>query len=423
MDEAVTIPSWIGLPGGHHTLGLARHWHFLSVLFWICNGLVYVGLLFSTNNWGRLIPTSPQILPEAWHTLMIYLSFHTPPLSAFHPYDALQQLAYAGLIFIVTPMTIFTGLALSPAISAQFPWYPRLFGGRQKARSFHFLCMAAYLAFIVIHVSLVFLIYFSRNINHITLGQDQGHETLAMGIGAGILIIVLLLNWLATAWSQQAPRQVQHWTGLLAQLLDFGLSGLRSRQDYTKEDISPYFWVNGRPPEEQAWRELVLHHFTDWRLEVNGLVENPLNLSLADLRAMPHQEQITEHVCIQGWSGIAEWAGVPLSEIILQCRPKAMAKYLVFHSYQRDERGVAYYSTLSLEEAFSPQTILAYEMNGKPLPLLHGAPLRLRVETKLGFKMTKWLRAIELVESYRHIGLGQGGYREDSQYYAIGAEI
>ena len=424
MDEAVSVPGWLGLPGGLHSLGLARHWHFMGAVFWVLNGLIYVALLFGTNNWGRLLPHSWQIIPEAFHTLGVYLSLKTPPLSSFHPYDALQQLAYAGVVFLLAPLTILTGMAMSPAIAARFPWYPRLFGGRQIARSLHFMLLIAYLAFVVVHVSMVFLVHSAQNVDHIVLGRESGHEPLAFFLGALLLIGAVVINVLATIGSHQRPRQVQHWTGLFARILDGGLSGLESRQAYTLHDISPYFWVNGRPPVSPEWQNAADRHFADWRLEITGLVEKPMRLSLSDLREMPGQQsQITEHVCIQGWSGIAQWKGVTLKAIMDLCQPAAMARYIIFHSYQTDEEGNEYYSSLMLEEADSPQTILAYEMNESPLPLAHGAPLRLRVETKLGFKMTKWIRAIEFVSDYHAIGLGQGGYREDREFYAIGAEI
>ncbi|MBV9232098.1 MAG: molybdopterin-dependent oxidoreductase, partial [Chloroflexi bacterium] len=159
----------------------------------------------------------------------------------------------------------------------------------------------------------------------------------------------------------------------------------------------------------------------------------PLQLSLDDMRKLPKQSQVTMHNCIQGWTGIAEWTGVPLTEILQFCGALPEAKYVVFTSYQlgresypqapKESLDRPFYEVLNMEQATHPQTILAYEMNGKPLPLEHGAPLRLRVETELGFKMVKYLRSIELVADYSKIGEGQGGFREDVQFYSTGAEI
>jgi DMSO/TMAO reductase YedYZ molybdopterin-dependent catalytic subunit len=206
-----------------------------------------------------------------------------------------------------------------------------------------------------------------------------------------------------------------------------------SKQRYKASDISPYFWVNGRPPESEEYRELAQNNFIDWKLEICGLVANPVSLSLEDLRKLPRQTQITKHNCIQGWSGIAEWGGVPLTEIVNLVGVKPEAKYAVFTSYQKGKQSVkpelkaaldhTYYEVIDMELIRHPQTILAYEMNGQPLPIVHGAPLRLRVETFLGYKMVKYLRSIEFVEDYSHIGQGQGGFREDFQYYGTTAVI
>ena len=152
---------------------------------------------------------------------------------------------------------------------------------------------------------------------------------------------------------------------------------------------------------------------------------------MQELRTFPTwQRQTTLHHCIQGWSYVAEWGGVPLRQILELCGPKPEARYLVFHTMQSVEesepepKGPGYfYGTIDFELAYHPQTILALEMNGERLPVEHGAPVRLRVETQLGFKMVKWVRAIEAVESYEDIGQGYGGWREDNQYYGTGAGI
>jgi methionine sulfoxide reductase catalytic subunit len=424
MDEAVNVSPWIALPGGRHNLGIGRHWHFLAVAFWALNGLVYVAFLFGTNGWPRLIPTSWDLFPAAWHTFLSYATLHLPSAGILHPYNPLQQLAYAGVVFVLAPLSILTGAAMSPAVDARFPWYPRLFGNRQKARSLHFLAMVGFVIFIPLHVALVAIEHFSRNMDHIVLGLDQQHVALAVCLGLAAIAMVVAVHVLLTWWSQRRPRTVQHLSGFVTDWLTrLLLYRLTSRQAYTQADISPYFWVNGKPPVSGEWSELAKDDFTGWKLQVTGLVEQPLLLSLAELRAMPFNRQITQHCCIQGWSAFAEWTGVPLSEILKRCRVLPQAHYLVFHSHQVDEQGREYYGSLDIEEAKQPQTILAYEMNGAPLPLNHGAPLRLRVETKLGFKMVKWIKTIELVEDYRTVGQGQGGYREDFEYYGTGAEI
>lgn len=423
-DDAIATPHWLGLPGGpHRWFGMALDWHFLSVIFWIGNGLIYVGLLFLTGQWHRLIPTSWSIFPDAVATLRDYLSFRMPPEAAFHPYDALQQLAYASTVFLVSPLTIVTGAAMSPALAARYPWYSRLFGGRQGARSIHFLCLVGYLVFLVGHVTMVVVTGFARNMNRIVFGTSDMD---LLGIWAGLVAIGLILavNIVATRVSLSRPRLVQNVTGVLVDgvtrpLLD----RMTSRQCYTKDDISPYFWVNGRMPTATEWIGLYENGFKDYRLEVSGLVEHPMQLSLDEIKAMGKQSQITKHNCIQGWSGIAEWGGLPLDKLLKHCRPLPNARYVVFRSFGEGSEGGLYYDTLDLTHAKHPQTLLAYEMNGHPLPLAHGAPLRLRIETKLGFKMVKWIKTIEFVEDFRHLGEGRGGYDEDKVNFGWYAEI
>jgi methionine sulfoxide reductase catalytic subunit len=206
-----------------------------------------------------------------------------------------------------------------------------------------------------------------------------------------------------------------------------------SVQDWPEEAISPYFRVNGYPPisaypqargDDDTYERLMAGGFADYRLEVTGLVEHPLSLSLADLRAMPKQEQTTLHTCIQGWTSIGKWSGVPVREILARCRPKPGARFLAFRSFGMHEKsGAPYYECIDIGLGDFPQTMLAYELNREPLPLQHGAPLRLRVETKLGFKMVKFLRSIEVVADFREIGDGRGGVREDHQQYDMGAHI
>jgi DMSO/TMAO reductase YedYZ molybdopterin-dependent catalytic subunit len=234
-----------------------------------------------------------------------------------------------------------------------------------------------------------------------------------------VLIGVVLFHIWATVYTLRHQRPFQiHATAFIEPLIRSLFGRLRSRQQYTKEEISPYFRVNGYPPESETYTKQAAAQFVAWRMTIGGLVERPLTLSLADLRALPKQEQITKHNCIQGWSAVAEWGGVRMSTILDMCRPLPRARYIVFHAFPQAEYApLTYYEILTLEEVLDPQTILAYEMNWNPLPIPHGAPCRLRIETKTGYKMVKYLRAIEVVETFASIGEGHGGYREDHQYY------
>jgi methionine sulfoxide reductase catalytic subunit len=172
MDDETPVSPVLALPGGDN-LGLGRLWHFFSIIFWALNGVVYVVLLFATGEWSRLIPTSWSIMPDAWHTLLTYLTLHIPPASDFHPYDPLQQLAYAGVVFLLGPFMLLTGAAMSPSIEGRFPWYVKLFGGKQSARSLHFLSLIAFVLFVIVHTALVLIVHFQDNIRNIVLGNHQ----------------------------------------------------------------------------------------------------------------------------------------------------------------------------------------------------------------------------------------------------------
>lgn len=192
-------------------------------------------------------------------------------------------------------------------------------------------------------------------------------------------------------------------------------------QEYTEADIRQPQRPNGvTAPDDQDYKTLLANDFADWRLEVSGLVERPLMLSRERLMAMPSRTQITRHDCVEGWSCIAKWTGVPLSLVLDQAVVKPTARYVVFHCMDTIERSLSgaiqYYGSIDLIDARHPQTILAYGLNGKPLPVENGAPLRVRVERQLGYKQPKYVRRIELVDSFAAMGRGRGGYWEDNGY-------
>ena len=141
--------------------------------------------------------------------------------------------------------------------------------------------------------------------------------------------------------------------------------------EYTEADLSPHFKSNGTSdPDDDDYQQLAANGFADWRLQVDGLVRRPAKLSLDDLRALPSRTQITRHDCVEGWSCIGKWKGVPLSEVIRQVEPQPSARYAVFHCADPMESGnpnTKYYESIDLTEAVHPQTILAYEMNDKTL--------------------------------------------------------
>ena len=429
-DDSRYLSPWIGLPGYRHTIGMARHWHFLSVLFWVGNGLIFVVLLFATDQWKRLVPNSWQIVPDAWAVFVHYATFHLPPEpNGYYRYNALQQLAYFGVVFVLAPLAILSGPSMSPALTNRFKWYPKLPGNRQIGRSLHFLVMCAFVLFTAIHVTLVVLTGFVRNMNHIVVGTDgSGPTGVSLGLlGLGVIVGVnVLANWLA--WRK--PRLVQRVAkAIVSPVMEFLLDHSSPAAQFRREDISPYFWANGKMPTCEEWNALANDKFKDYRLKVHGLVENPVELSLDDLQAMRKLSQITLNHCIQGWSGIAEWGGLPVQELMALVRPLPEATRVVFRSFgdgvefTTGETHGRYYESLSMQNALHPQCLLAYEMNGLPLSQLHGAPLRLRVENQLSFKMVKWIESIEFVKHLTGVGEGEGGYAEDHEYFGELADI
>jgi len=189
-------------------------------------------------------------------------------------------------------------------------------------------------------------------------------------------------------------------------------------REYTEADLSPHFKSNGtHDPSDPDYRALARNRFADWRLELGGLVDRPMRLSLAELQALPAVTQITRHDCVEGWSCIGKWTGVPLRTVLAPLGVQTRACYVMFFCYDTVAgANEKYYESIDLAEAQHPQTILAYAMNDRTLPVPYGAPLRLRLGRQLGYKMAKYLRRIELVESFGQIEGGHGGFYEDNGY-------
>ena len=192
-------------------------------------------------------------------------------------------------------------------------------------------------------------------------------------------------------------------------------------REYAKADISPTFKGNGSVSvDSDAYRTALANGFPDWRLEVRGLVERPLSLSMEQIRALPQRTQITRHDCVEGWSAIGEWTGPQLSHILDLAGVRDSAKFAVFRCADAIG-GEPYYESVDMVDAYHPQTIVAHLLNEEPVPEKNGAPLRMRIERQLGYKHAKYLTAIELVDSLDTIGKGEGGFWEDRagyQWYA-----
>jgi DMSO/TMAO reductase YedYZ molybdopterin-dependent catalytic subunit len=194
------------------------------------------------------------------------------------------------------------------------------------------------------------------------------------------------------------------------------LAGQPLAREFSVKDISPVFKGNGTlNPGGDDYEAMVANGFSDWRLKVYGLVRRPLSLSLADLKALAARTQITRHDCVEGWSAIGQWTGVQLGRVLAAAGLAPNARYVVFHCADNLDLD-PYYESIDLFDAFHPQTLLAYALNGKPLTVTNGAPLRLRVERQLGYKQAKYVMGVELVDRLDAIGGGKGGYWEDRGY-------
>ena len=187
-------------------------------------------------------------------------------------------------------------------------------------------------------------------------------------------------------------------------------------REFALADISPTFRGNGSTDVgTQEYDAGVANGFADWRLAVRGLVDKPLSLTMDQIRALPQRTQITRHDCVEGWSAIGQWTGPQLSAILAMAGVQDAARFIVFRCAD-DFSGDPYYESCDLDDAFHPQTIVAHQLNGAPLPVKNGAPLRLRIERQLGYKHAKYVMRIELIDRYDAIRGGRGGYWEDNGY-------
>jgi thiosulfate reductase cytochrome b subunit len=415
-QDAVTLPKHLGLPGLRHSIGLARWWHLGTDVLWLLNGAVFYVLLFATGEWQRVVPTTWAVFPNAASVVIQYLSLRWPHENAWIAYNALQQLAYFVTVFVAAPLALLTGLGMSPALSTRFRRLSKVLS-IQVARSAHFLVLCWFLVFILLHTTLVFTTGLLRNLN-------MGYAARNDGSWVGFVVFAASMAIVAVAWVAATPVTLRR--PRLVQRIGFALVGPVQRLfehvdaqpgEYTERDLSPYFWHNGAFPQSEEYRRLFDSGFAEYRLRVHGLVQHPLELSVDEIRALPRHEQITQHFCIQGWSGVAKWGGVSMATILDLVEPKPEAGWVVFYSLGDGPDGGLYYDAHPIEQMRSPLCMLADEMNGEPLSYGHGAPLRLRNELQLGFKQVKWIGGIEFVAHFSEVGGGYGGYNADHEFF------
>ena len=246
--------------------------------------------------------------------------------------------------------------------------------------------------------------------------------------GSGLLLTGCSKIFQADGLTESASFQrvlavAQAWTRGTQRFL---LAGGAMAKEYKPSDISAYFKPNGTyRPGGPDYARHAAEGFVNWRLRIDGMVAHPLSLSVTDLRRLPSRSQITRHDCVEGWSAIGGWTGVPLALLLRAAGVRAGAKYVVFYCADNldgepakggEQSPGQYYESIGLVDAMHPQTLIAYDMNGKALDVPHGAPLRLRVERQLGYKMAKYVQHIQVISGFSAIAGGHGGYWEDRGY-------
>jgi DMSO/TMAO reductase YedYZ molybdopterin-dependent catalytic subunit len=184
---------------------------------------------------------------------------------------------------------------------------------------------------------------------------------------------------------------------------------------FSPDRLAPEYPVSSRTPMQHFPAYSITYNRTgsfpvpvnlaDWRLEIGGLVRNPVRLTLQALETLPSLSYTVKHHCVEGWTAIGTWTGVPLSTVVSLAQPRPEARYLRFDSFDSK-----YYNGWDLTSAMHPQTILAYAYNDRPLMMSRGAPLRLYSPIKLGYKLTKYLTAITFTRDR------PGGFWEDQGY-------
>ena len=379
-QDSISLPGQIGLPGLRHSIGLARWWHLGVDTLWLLNGVVFYVLLFATGQWRRLVPTSWDVFPNALSVLIQYLSLDWPTENGWVAYNSLQLIAYFITIFVAAPLALITGLGMSPALSTRFKRVSRVLS-IQTARSLHFLVLVWFLIFIVMHVAFVFTTGLLRNLNHIYAGRDddswigfwrlrgldgRGHRRLGCGHAVH-----------AAPPAGRAARRLRADRAGCSGSSSTSTPPPASTPRRTSRRTSG---TTGNTPTPTSTRPCSTATSRTTGCGSAAWSTTRSTSTSTQLRALPHHEQITQHFCIQGWSGVAKWGGVSMQTILDLVQPQPEAKWVVFYSLGDGPDGGIYYDAHPIEQMRYHLTMLAYDMNDEPLSFGHGAPLRLRNE-------------------------------------------
>ena len=425
----------ISLPG-RGLLGLGRYWHFMAVTGFVSCWITYLVLLLGTGQWRRYVPTSWDTFSQAGQDMLTYLAFSMPQPVDGMVFNALQQLSYGFVMLLLTPLVILTGAFQSPAIANYFSRITRMLGGRQVIRSAHFLCLVGYVAFIAVHLLLVFFHGYLHETSKMVLGHSN-NPILGGVIFTFGLAFVIFLHVIATRWTLADGRAVEKlhniivrpWSNLLYKLparMHYDRSNITGK-DVGLDNATHNFRGSGRPPETEEYLALMANCYEDdYVLEIGGYVERAMTLTIAELRELAAgHSQTTLHHCVQGFTSIGRWRGITMSDLLDLVQPLPGATDVGYTSFQnmgRDDalyEGGTYYESTPMIEARMPQTLIAFELNDEgEIPAKNGGPVRLRLESSTGFRSLKWLERIEVVNRYDIILEGRGGYFEDTDFYA-----
>jgi len=412
--------------------GPGRYLHFLAAWVIVFTGLVYVLRGLAARHFGRnVLPARNELTFGAMgQVIRKHLRFERSSEAEFATYNVLQRLSYTTVVFVFVPLMLWTGLAMSPAVTSVFPFLVTAFGGQQTARTVHFFVACFLVLFVLLHVAMVWQTGFRRRMRAMIKGRGPAttdaivsagfsrRELIKSGVGALAGVGVFGVAVKVADRCGLIPANHRGVYGLSETLTYAGqrlLTKLPSMaREFDRSQISKVAPVNGKAPKTEPYQGLMAAGFADWRLQIDGMVARPSSLSLADLKGFPSRSQITHQACEEGWSFIAEWTGVPLSNVLEHVGIHPQARYVFFFTF--DE----WWDSIDMDDALHPQTLLAYGMNGPELPTDHGAPLRLKVARQLGYKNLKYLSRITVTDSAKGIGdgLGSGSPAAGYSWYA-----
>ncbi len=393
--------------------------HFFFAWILVLTGLTYLAAGAIAQHFRRdLLPAKAdlrwsRIKDVVWE----HVRWRRPGAEAAWSYNVVQRLTYLAVVFALVPAILWTGLAMSFGVTSVFPILATALGGHQSARTLHFVSAVALLLFVIVHILMVCRAGFWSSVRAMITGylppgtgsviQSLSRRTfiragLATAAGASGLGSAI---YLGDRYGLIPPDHagilgVGNTLTYAAQRLLTSAQPLA--REFKRSDISKIARVNGPHPTDEQYRALLADGFKGWSLSVEGLVARPASFSLEELKRLPAESRIILHACEEGWSYIAQWTGVRLATVLDLAGVRPEARYVVFEPFANSNQSRrvvrVLWDSIDMADAFHPQTLLAYGMNGEMLPPDHGAPLRLRLGRHLGYKNTKYLSRITVTD-------------------------